>query len=113
MRQAFPALSLVAFVGLAACGSDDPAARGQALVTENCARCHAVGTSGDSPRAGAPPFRELAQHYPLVYLEEALAEGIMTGHNEMPQFVFRPDEIADVIAYLGTIQVGVPAPATP
>lgn len=111
IRGTISAAGLVAALALAACGSADPAERGEALVTANCARCHAVGTSGASPRAEAPPFRELAQRYPLVYLEEALAEGIMTGHNDMPQFVFRPGEIADVMAYLATIQTGTPAPA--
>lgn len=28
----------------------------------------------------------------------------MTGHNEMPQFVFQPTEISDLLAYLETIQ---------
>ncbi|MCC6736955.1 MAG: cytochrome c [Bauldia sp.] len=113
MRHIPLAIILFAGAGLSGCGGDDPAARGEAIVIANCSACHATGASGDSPRAGAPPFRELAQHYPLVYLEEALAEGIMTGHNEMPQFVFDPDEIADVIAYLASIQVGTPAPAAP
>lgn len=111
MRTTMSAAGLVTVLALAACGSADPAERGLSLLTDNCARCHAVGTSGASPRAEAPPFRELGQRYPLVYLEEALAEGIMTGHNDMPLFVFGPAEIADVMAYLATIQTGTPAPA--
>jgi mono/diheme cytochrome c family protein len=88
----------------ASCGSSDPVSRGLSIATAQCSQCHAVGESGDSPRTGAPPFRELSSRYPLVYLEEALAEGIMTGHNEMPQFVFQPAEISDFLAYLETIQ---------
>ena len=62
-----------------------------------------VGTSGDSPRSEAPPFRTLSQRYPVAQLAEALAEGIVTGHNDMPQFVFAPDEIEAIIAYLDAI----------
>lgn len=88
----------------ASCADSDPVTRGLSLATANCSGCHAIGVSGISPRPGAPPFRELSSRYPLVYLEEALAEGIMTGHNEMPAFVFEPAEISDLIAYLETIQ---------
>lgn len=88
----------------ASCGSSDPVSRGLSIATANCSQCHAVGATGISPRAGAPPFRELSSRYPLTYLEEALAEGIMTGHNDMPQFVFQPAEIRDFLAYLETIQ---------
>lgn len=88
----------------ASCGRSDPVSRGLSIASAKCSQCHAVGESGDSPRTGAPAFRELSSRYPLVYLEEALAEGIMTGHNEMPQFVFQPAEISDFLAYLETIQ---------
>src|SRR5262249_2702543 len=37
--------------------STTPLARGEALLTANCARCHAVGRAGDSPHATAPMFR--------------------------------------------------------
>ncbi len=33
-------------------------------------------------------------------LAEALAEGIMTGHSEMPLFTFEPNEVASIIQYL-------------
>jgi K+-transporting ATPase ATPase B chain len=35
---------------------------------------------------------------------EALAEGIRTGHPQMPEFVFAPDEVDSIIAYLKSIQ---------
>lgn len=101
-------MALILVLGAAAtaasCGNNDPVARGLSIATAECSQCHAVGARGDSPRAGAPPFRELSSRYPLVYLEEALAEGIMTGHNEMPQFIFEPPQIRDFLAYLQTIQ---------
>ena len=78
---------------------------GFAFVEANCSQCHAVGLAGDSPLAGAPPFRDLGRFYPVDALAEALAEGIVTGHADMPEFVLEPGEIADVIAYLKSIQV--------
>ena len=62
--------------------------RGEELLTRNCASCHAVGRTGDSPHKFAPPFRTLGQRYPIDSLEEALGEGIMSGHPDMPEFSF-------------------------
>ena len=86
-------------------------ARGAKIAAHNCARCHAVGRTGASTNPKSPPFRTLAQRYPLDDLEDALGEGIMVGHEgpEMPVFEFRPGQIADLMAYLRTIQTGAPA----
>ena len=80
-------------------------AAGRAMAEANCARCHAVGADDDSPVADAPPFRTLSQKWPVEHLEEALAEGIVVGHEtvEMPEFVFEPDQIGDFIAYLKSL----------
>src|SRR5881398_2749685 len=72
--------------------------RGRVFAEANCARCHAIGTTGDSPLAKAPPFRTLHKRYPVENLEEALAEGIRTAHPEMPQFEMDPDQINDLLA---------------
>lgn len=76
------------------------------MLAEQCARCHATGKIGDSPLAAAPPFRSLATKYPIDSLAEALAEGITTGHPEMPEFVFTTDEIAAILTYLDRIGDG-------
>lgn len=89
--------------GCAGDSGDDSVARGLAFVADNCARCHAVGADGESPVAEAPPFRTLEARYPLEALEEALAEGIVTGHPDMPQFALEPDQIADVLGYLRSL----------
>lgn len=77
---------------------------GQDLLTRDCARCHAVGRTGDSPHAGAPAFRTLGQRYPIESLEESLGEGIMSGHPDMPEFQFDADQVGAIIAYLKSIQ---------
>jgi cytochrome c len=81
-------------------------ARGKAIAQANCAKCHAVGPTGASPNPKSPPFRTLSRNYPLADLEEALAEGIVVGHEgaEMPQFRLSTSQIAALLAYLGTIQ---------
>lgn len=70
---------------------------------ERCARCHAVGREGESRLPIAPPLRTLASKYPLEALEESLAEGIVTGHPDMPEFQLAPEQIADLIAWLDEI----------
>lgn len=104
---AWAVLAAACLAGSAAAQSVPPrpdAESGLAFVTANCGRCHAVGRAGDSPLGPAPRFRELHLRYPVEFLEEALAEGIMTGHQAMPQFVLDPSEIADVIAYLKSLE---------
>ena len=81
-----------------------PIGHGKQLVELNCSPCHAIGLTGDSPHPDAPPFRTLGQRYPIDALEEAFAEGIETGHPDMPSFVAEPDQIADIIAYISSIQ---------
>lgn len=104
-------LAAIAIAGLATALSagrvqadDALIAAGQALAEESCSGCHAVGTEGDSPREGAPRFRELSRNYPIETLEEALAEGIVTAHPDMPQIEMTPEEIGAFLAYLQSIQ---------
>ena len=37
-------------------------------------------------------------------LAEALAEGIMTAHPQMPVFTFTPEQIDDLLAYLDSLK---------
>ena len=78
--------------------------RGQAYAAANCARCHAIGPAGTSPLAAAPVFRDIHARYPVSQLAEALAEGITTGHSAMPEFELSRAQIADLLAYLGTLE---------
>ena len=78
--------------------------QGEALLTRDCARCHAVGRTGNSPRSDAPAFRTLGARYPIESLEEALGEGIMSGHPDMPEFNFDADQVGAIIDYLKSIQ---------
>jgi mono/diheme cytochrome c family protein len=79
--------------------------RGKIIAETNCAGCHAVGTTGESPDPKAPLFRELSRKFKIENLEEALAEGIVVGHEtvNMPEFQFDPPQIDDFLTYLKSI----------
>ena len=78
--------------------------QGKRLALTYCARCHAIDKVSRSPLTIAPPFRTLHDRYPVETLEEALAEGIVTGHPTMPQFSFDADQVGDFIAFLKTLE---------
>jgi mono/diheme cytochrome c family protein len=80
------------------------AQRGQTYVLANCGRCHSVDKVSESPLKIAPPFRTLHLRYPVENLQEALAEGIRTGHPTMPAFQLDPGQITDLISYLKTLE---------
>ena len=42
----------------AAASAATPEIEGKALLEKNCARCHAIAATGDSPLEGAPPLRD-------------------------------------------------------
>ena len=88
----------------AAAQPSSPKARGEAIATSQCARCHAVGDTDASPMKLAPPFRDLSKRYPLENLAEALAEGIVTGHPGMPRFTFEPREIDALLTYMASLK---------
>ena len=97
-------LAAVALTVLTQSGAAEDPKHGEALLTRHCGACHAIGRSGDSPQRDAPAFRELGQRYPVESLEEALGEGFMSGHPDMPEFNFEADDVGDIIAYLKSIQ---------
>jgi cytochrome c len=73
-------------------------------VNRDCSRCHATARTGQSPHPQAPAFRTLSKRYPIESLEEALGEGIISGHPDMPEFTFPSNDVGAIIAYLKSIQ---------
>jgi mono/diheme cytochrome c family protein len=96
---AFAICNLI-FFGSAYAQMDPRQQRGFTLAKANCARCHSVDKVTASPLTLAPPFRELHHRYPVESLEEALGEGIVTGHPNMPEFRLDPGQVGDLISYL-------------
>ena len=98
------ALFAVAVLTSAAPAVAENPAQGKRLALTYCARCHAIDKVSPSPLKIAPPFRTLHERYPVETLQEALAEGIVTGHPTMPQFSFDADQVGDFIAFLKTLE---------
>jgi len=80
-------------------------AAGQTLAQEQCATCHAVDRGTQSPLRQAPPFAYLGRNYPVSSLAEALAEGMITGHDSMPEWRLEPAEIRGLLGYIQTVQL--------
>lgn len=97
-------LSVALIVGSVYSAHAQNAARGAEYARTNCSRCHAIEKTGPSPFSEAPPFRTLAQRYPVEALEEALGEGLFTGHPAMPEFTLDADQVGDFIAFLKSLQ---------
>lgn len=96
----------LAAISPARAGADEAALleAGKALVRENCSRCHAIGLDDKSPHDQAPPFRVVMKRYPAENITEALAEGIVSGHSDMPEFSFEPDQIDAIVSYLNSLR---------
>jgi cytochrome c len=98
-------LGLAASLGIAQAQALDPSPqRGLNFVRTNCARCHSIDKVTASPLSVAPPFRDLHKRYPVESLEEALAEGIVTGHPTMPEFRLDPGQITDLIGFFKSLE---------
>ncbi len=108
MRKAF--FSCAAFICVLACFANaswaqmtEQAQAGREIAERFCARCHAIGPEGKSPHESAPPFRLIVAKGHVENLEEALGEGIVVGHPDMPQFQFSPQDVGALVAYLKSL----------
>ena len=101
MRRLTPCLLLLmAACATAGAGPAPLPEHGEALAAQKCGGCHALGPLGDSPRSGAPPFRDLALRYNELSLEHRLTEMNGKPHWEMPQLMLAPSEIPELAAYI-------------
>lgn len=96
--------TVAAAAPLDAADDDADIALGKALVTMYCSDCHATGKLGESRLALAPHFRDLHLRYDVEWLSEALVEGIVTAHPDMPEFEFDPEQAAAIVSYLKTLE---------
>jgi cytochrome c len=98
-------LTIAASSGVASAEATSPAAqRGLNFVRIHCAQCHATDKVSPSALRDAPPFRTLHLKYPVDNLQEAFAEGIVTGHPSMPQFQLDPGQVNDIITFFKTLE---------
>jgi len=109
MRIPTPAsLVAAAFSGLlatyGASAQSGQSRQGEAIVTRDCAMCHAVNRQGLSQNRRAPPLRELPRRMSPEVLRQQLTSGITAGHPEMPRFRFSAGEVDAIMAYIQAIQ---------
>lgn len=100
----FAVFAVLTSSAVAQSGLEPAAQRGLTIARTHCARCHSIDRVTASPLAIAPPFRTLHKKYPVEDLEEALAEGISTGHPTMPEFRFDPGQINDFISFMKSLE---------
>lgn len=81
----------------------DPVREGRVIAQQQCARCHAVGAMGASPRTDAPPLREVLDTYLPDRVRMSFEEGLLIGHPDMPVFRFEPQDVDALLAYLESI----------
>jgi mono/diheme cytochrome c family protein len=98
-----PAILAIATT-ISALADEQSIRRGKAIAVTKCSYCHSVEMAGRSPRTAAPPFRTLHKRYPVETLEDALAEGMSTGHPRMPEFRLDPDQVGDFISFLKSLE---------
>ena len=94
----------VALVTSIPCNAAPNVAAGKAFAQANCSHCHSIDKFTPSSLAIAPPFRTLHERYPVESLEEALGEGITTGHPSMPEFKLDPGQVGDFISFLKSLE---------
>ena len=100
-RLAWVLVAAAAVANAPALAQDE--ALGRSLLKVYCSGCHSIERAGDSPHEAAPPFRTLHEKYDVELLSEALVEGLVTGHPDMPEFAFDPQEAAAIVAYIKSL----------
>ncbi len=78
--------------------------RVKGMLDEMCGRCHAVGTTGQSPNPLAPAFRSFGEKLYDTDMVQRLQDGLTTIHPEMPTFRFNAHDAAAAVNYLRVIQ---------
>jgi mono/diheme cytochrome c family protein len=88
---------------------DQEQQRGRILLETLCARCHAVGTTSQSPHPAAPPFRTFGEKLYDDDLGQRLQDGLTTIHPDMPTFRFKRRDAEAAVNYLKAIQQKKPS----
>jgi mono/diheme cytochrome c family protein len=71
---------------------------GENLAERVCAQCHAVKPGQVSKNPDAPPFAELASQPSIT--EFSLRVFLRTPHENMPNFMLKPDEMDEITSYI-------------
>jgi mono/diheme cytochrome c family protein len=100
MRTAITIVSMLAGLASAAAQEAGDPRLGLDIARESCASCHAVLRVEDrSPNPNAPSFSHIAN----VPGMSAMALHV-APHKTMPNVMFEPDELRNLIAYILTLK---------
>ena len=76
---------------------------GAAYAEQVCAACHAVLANEQiSPLAEAPTFQSVADTPGMT--EMALTVWLQSSHPTMPNIILKPDDLRNVVAYIGSLK---------
>ena len=105
MRSSHLILVMICGWGTTGHALDSEQRHGKDLLEELCGRCHAIGETGRSPNADAPPFRSFGDS--KLYdsdFGQRLQDGLSTIHPDMPTFRFSRTDAEAAVNYLKSIQ---------
>jgi mono/diheme cytochrome c family protein len=80
------------------------AAEGREIAVSQCGACHAAGVDDASPRADAPPLRDILERYDSAALAGNMMIGVRVGHPDMPLFHMGPRGVDSLVEYLYSIR---------
>ena len=78
------------------------ATKGEALLTDSCAKCHAVGAEGDSKITTVKPFRDVIAPLPKDGLGAAFLDAMAKKHSE---FKFEATDAKAIGDYLDKLKL--------
>ncbi len=127
LRQLMTATALAALAAASVGHAQTPASMtadqtsGRRIAERHCGGCHAID-GRRSPLPAAPPFADIHRRYPAGGLDQILTEGMIAPtsrpeegpvllHPSMPMALLAEDEIADLRAYLKSLEPRAPAGA--
>jgi mono/diheme cytochrome c family protein len=103
MRSAITIISMLAGLAPAAAQEAGDPRLGLDVARESCASCHAILRVEDrSPNPNAPTFAHIANVPGMT--ATALHVALQSPHKTMPNVMFEPDELRNLIAYILTLK---------
>lgn len=83
--------------------SPEQIAAGRQIAERECAQCHAIDQTSQSPNEAAPPLRDVLAINDADNLAYRFIEAMRVGHDEMPLFDFDVRSADALIAYIASI----------
>lgn len=79
-------------------------ARGRLVAERVCAMCHSLEPASPARYGAAPPLANLRGRYTEISLQRHLEDTRETGNSAMPPLHIDSEEVADVVAYMNSLE---------